>query len=190
VLAQHAPLPDRPDADPGREVLRRAGDDVRAVTGASPHPGSRTTLVTALLAGTTLWWAALGDSALFVVDPSGVRRVDRPSHHFVGHAMARRDLRRAASVGREELGAGAWVVAVSDGFTDFARPSPEKAIAEAFPGEDLSPEAVAGRLVRAAFRGGAGDNVAVAVAAPATPDEGAPPTSAARTPDSAARRSA
>jgi hypothetical protein len=63
--------------------------------------------------------------------------------------------------GTFRLPTDAWVVAASDGFVDFAHPFPTAVVAE----HDAA-AAIARGLVVAACEGGAGDNVAVAVARP------------------------
>lgn len=149
--------------DAGRAVLART----RGLP--PPHRESRTTLTVALLAGRRLQWAAMGDSALLVASAGAGRELTRPRQEFVGFEMDRRDVADRLRRDVVELEAGEWVVLVSDGFTNFTTaPSAAEAVGAAIV-EDASPAAVARDLVEHAGRGGAGDNVAVAVAAPEPP---------------------
>lgn len=145
------------------DLFHRAGEAVLDVTDrpGSPTPDSRTTLVVALLTGSTLQWASFGDSAVYVVTAAAASTLSSPHHRFVGYPMPRRAVDFLLDRGTTEVPEGAWVVLASDGFVDFARPFPTTA----FEGEPDA-EAVARSLVLAACEGGAGDNVAVAVARP------------------------
>lgn len=125
------------------------------------NPDSRTTLVLALVAGRRVQWASFGDSQVYSVSPAAATALARPQHRFVGYPMPRHMVDVFLDRGTLRLSEGAWVVLASDGFVDFAHPFPTDLV-----GGDLDPSAVARGLVLAACDGGAGDNVAVAVAAP------------------------
>lgn len=158
---------DPPPADVADEELvdlfHRAGHAILEVTGRpdAQHASSRTTLVVALVAGRRLQWASFGDSAVYAVSPAAATALARPQHRFVGYPMPRHAVDVFLERGTMHLTTGAWVVVASDGFVDFARPFPTDLVAG-----DLDAPAVARGLVLAACDGGAGDNVAVAVAAP------------------------
>lgn len=145
------------------DLFHRASQAILSVTSrpGAPDPDSRTTLVVALRSGSRLQWASFGDSAVYTVTPAAAIPLARPQHKFVGYPMQRHAVDYFLDRGTEELTEGAWVVAASDGFVDFARPFPTALFtAGADPGD------VAAGLVAAACDGGAGDNVAVAVAGP------------------------
>jgi serine/threonine protein phosphatase PrpC len=126
---------------------------------------SRTTLTVALLAGRRLCWAAVGDSPLFVVEGEHGMELTRSEQAFLGWPMARQRVDRLLQRGRGTLGRNAWVVLASDGFSNFSPPPPERTAAQVL---THAPDPVAGArdLVTEACAGGAGDNVAVAAAAP------------------------
>lgn len=145
------------------ELFHRASRAVREVTEApgSEHPESRTTLVLALVAPGRVQWASFGDSAVYSVTPAGAAPLSQSQHRFVGYPMSRSAVDHYLDRGTFPLPAGAWVVAASDGFVDYAHPFPTPVFAG-----DGDAAAVARGLVVAACEGGAGDNVAVAVARP------------------------
>ncbi len=144
-------------------LFHNASEAVLATTGVAgaENPDSRTTLVVALVAGRRLQWASFGDSAVYSVTPAAAVAFANPQHRFVGYPMPWHIVDAILERGTVDLPDGAWVVAASDGFVDFARPFPTDLVAR---GGD--PAEVARGLVLAACDGGAGDNVAVAVVAP------------------------
>jgi serine/threonine protein phosphatase PrpC len=158
---------DPPPADVPDQVMvdlfHRAGQAVLAITGRpeAVAPESRTTLVVALLAGRHLQWASFGDSAVYSVSQAAETALAKPQHLFVGYPMPRRAMDWGLERGTVQLTEGEWVVVATDGFVDFARPFPTALFAP-----DADPLEVAAGLVAAACDGGAGDNVAVAVAGP------------------------
>lgn len=158
--------PDDPDEAALVDLFAAAGHDVLRVTSqlAPPHRDSRTTLSVALVGPETVTWAALGDSPVFVVHGGRARELSIPRHLFVGHPLSRFVLDERLSRGREPLQPGDAVVLASDGFTNFAVIDPAAAVAEALAAAP-SPVDAAAALVDHAVDGGAGDNVAVAVAA-------------------------
>lgn len=159
------PPPD-PDEDDLLELFVRAGHAVLRVTREldPPHRESRTTLSLALVGPTSVTWAALGDSPVFVVDGGGARELSTSRHLFVGHPLSRFMLDERLGRGRVALDGGDTIVLTSDGFTNFAATDPAVAVAEAVAATPRPVDAAAA-LVEHAADGGAGDNVAVAVAA-------------------------
>lgn len=153
------------DVDDGRmiDIFHEASNAVLDVTGVpeAESPESRTTLVVALVAGRRLQWASFGDSAVYSVTGAAAVSLAKPQHRFVGYPMPRHHVDMILDRGTVELPEHAWVVLASDGFVDFAHPFPTDLVADG-----KQPQEVAHGLVVAAFDGGAGDNVAVAVAAP------------------------
>lgn len=145
------------------DLFHRASNAVREVTEVpgSEHPESRTTLVVALVTSGRVQWASFGDSAVYSVTAAGAAPLSQSQHRFVGYPMPRSAVEYYLDRGTFRLPSGAWVVAASDGFVDFAHPFPTGVFAD---GADAA--AVARGLVTAACEGGAGDNVAVAVARP------------------------
>lgn len=127
----------------------------------SEAPESRTTLALALVSPGTVQWASFGDSAVFAVTPAAGVLLNRPRLRFVGYPMPQRALASMLDHGTTELAGGEWVLVTSDGFSDFARPFPTAVFTD-----DADPGALAADLVRSAFDGGAGDNVAVGVVRP------------------------
>lgn len=158
---------DPPPADVDEKVLvdlfHRAGGAILDVTGRPEalNPESRTTLVVALLAGRRLQWASFGDSAVYRATPAAAVPLAPAQHRFVGYPMSRAKVDFHLERGTEELTEGSWVIVATDGFVDFAHPFPTQLLTAG-----AEPETVARGLVLAACDGGAGDNVAVAVAAP------------------------
>ena len=111
-------------------------------------------------------WASMGDSAVIVTPGASGALLTEPRHHFVGYPMTRQHLAARLQRGAMELTPDAWVVAVTDGFTNFVGPrNAGRTVAELV--RD-APDAVAAvhRLVDRAGAMGAGDNVAVAVVRP------------------------
>lgn len=161
ALAEDPP-PDLDD-DSLVELFHRASQAVRDVTDTpgSEHPESRTTLVIALVAPGRVQWASFGDSAVYSVTAEGATALSQSHHRFVGYPMPRAAVDHYLDRGTFRLPAGAWVVVASDGFSDFAQPFPTTVFTEHY-----DAGAVARGLVLAACEGGAGDNVAVAVARP------------------------
>lgn len=163
--ARDDPPPADLTADAVVELFLDANEATRAAaTEGGEQLDSGTTLAIALVTPDRLQWASFGDSAVFAGDADGVQRLDRPLHRFLGRAMTSGDIRERLSWGTQERPSGAWVVVATDGFTDYLDAAPDRAVRDALAAGD--PPAVAERLVRRAFAGGAGDNVAVACIAP------------------------
>jgi len=157
------PPPANLDDDALVDLFHRASAAVLDVTGRPgfEQPSSRTTLVVALVARGHVQWASFGDSTVYTVTPAGAAPLSQSQHRFVGYPMPRSAVDFYLDRGTARLSTGAWVVAASDGFTDFAHPFPTEPFARERPAG-----VIARALVLAACEGGAGDNVAVAVARP------------------------
>jgi len=123
-----------------------------------PRSASRTALSVAAVAGDRLVVATAGDTACFVVAGRSVRPVGEP-HEFLGTGASPDEIPLVEA----PLSAGAAVVVTSDGFTDFTIRTAPRVLRQV---PALMPKAAAKMLVDAAFAGGAGDNVAVAVLRP------------------------
>jgi serine/threonine protein phosphatase PrpC len=150
------------------DLFLTASKAVMRKTRALPLPKreSVTTLTVALVARQRVQWAGMGDSALFVADRQTARDLSRPRHHFVGFQASRRDIDERLWRGVRPLAHDSWVVVASDGFTNFASMSPAMVVADAVRRSEDARD-VAERLVQHAAEGGAGDNIAIAVAAAA-----------------------
>ena len=164
---------DPPPANLGDDGLVELFDDAgQAVVSAtaglrSPRGDSRTTLVVALLAPGRLQWASMGDSSLFLADGNAGLEVTEPTRSFVGEPMTRREVALSLARGVVDVPPGAWVVLASDGYTDYlpAPASPAEATRVWLRGT-TDPVSAVKTLLDKARVGGAGDNVAVAVALP------------------------
>jgi serine/threonine protein phosphatase PrpC len=135
---------------------------------------SRTTLVVALRTPTQLQWFGAGDSELMVSERPLTRRLSAHARWFFGDHPGHHALRRSLARGRIDLAPWAWVVAVTDGYTDYLPDelTPEAAVARALLAADGAERAVRA-LLDQARRGGAGDNVGVSVSGPwYTPPDG------------------
>lgn len=133
----------------------------------SKDPRPRTTLVVALRTPAGLQWFGIGDSTLFIVDEGRAWRPTARTRWFLGDRLDAAAMRRSLARGRKRIPAAAWVVLATDGYTDFlgAAPSAAVAVADAVADSD-DPRRAAGALLEQARRGGAGDNVGVAVSGP------------------------
>lgn len=130
-------------------------------------PGPRTTLVVALRTETRLQWFGAGDSALVVSGPATTRVLPAATRWFLAGARDRHVARLPLAHGAVDLAPAAWVVAVTDGWTDYLPDglSAGAAVARAVGGGD-GPGRAVGALLDQARRGGAGDNVGVSVSGP------------------------
>lgn len=159
---------DGPPADPAEDELvdlfDRIGRRILEVTAGVPDGhDSRTTLALAFVSEATLRWAAIGDGPILVVRPGRgpERQLGVQKDRFVGYPMTADAVRSTLLSGREDRD-GAFVAVVSDGVTDF---TPAGVLGLALT-DGAGADAVARGLLERAFAGGAGDNVAVAVAVP------------------------
>lgn len=131
------------------------------------RPGPRTTLVVALRTETRLQWFGAGDSALLVSGPTTTRALPAATRWFLAGARGGHVPRLPLAHGAVDLVPAAWVVAVTDGWTDYlpAGLSAEAAVTRAVGAGGGAGRAV-GALLDQARRGGAGDNVGVSVSGP------------------------
>ncbi len=127
---------------------------------------SRTTLSVALVSGHRLCWAAMGDSSVLVAEAGEGMELTQGGNAFLGSPMASHRLDRLLQRGRGTLGGDAWVAIATDGFANFSQPPSTAAAAGKVLSDPADAVSAAVGLVEYAFSGGAGDNVAVAVAGP------------------------
>jgi serine/threonine protein phosphatase PrpC len=153
-------------------AFHAVGERIGAVrAGLGPRSrGARTTLLLAVAAdtpggGRSVVHASVGDSAVLAVSTRGVRPLSRDRHHFLGERLSPPQVAGAMDHAVSDLAADEALVAVSDGFTNFAHPSALVDVLAGAPAADA--EALARRVVEEAGEAGAGDNVAVAVLLPA-----------------------
>lgn len=125
-------------------------DDVRA--------RSRTALSAVLVRGEEIFATTCGDSSIFLIGPTRVRQVTTTSR-FLGPRTPPPPVLRA------RLKRAEGIAVVTDGFTDYLGRASAPALCRAMAGG--MPAQSAASLVHAAFAGGAGDNVGVAVLMPA-----------------------
>jgi len=141
------------------ELFARAREQVAQAL--IPHQDirgqSRTALSVVLVRGREAWGATCGDSSIFLVR-SGKARSLTSSSRFLGPRTP------TPSVVRWRLRVGDVLALVTDGFTDYLSQPIGTILAEAARSND--PVQAAQGLVHAAFAGGAGDNVGVAVMLP------------------------
>lgn len=159
-------------------LFGRVNDAVMESSAGSEQPQSRTVLLVALVAGDTVSWGAMGDAALVACRPGRDRgrQLNREEMRFVGYPMSPRALKDAVGRGEERLEPGEWLIAVTDGLSEFIAPLRPadilpRILALATQIEN-SPEMVARTIVDTAGEAGAGDNVGVALLAPSP---GGPP---------------
>jgi len=142
--------------------------DADIADGAPPFgPRSRTTLIVALRTRSSLQWAGAGDSALLVVGGGVTGALPAQTRWFCGDHQPVPALRASLARGRVELSAQAWVTLATDGYTDYLPvPRPPAEATQVFLRGVAQPVQAAAALLGQARRGGAGDNVAVAVSGP------------------------
>lgn len=129
-----------------------------------PNRDSATTLVVALIAPGCVQWAAIGDSIATVAAPSGHRMLFSPTRRYLGHPTYG-SLAMLVSRGKAKVPAGAWIIVATDGYSDWAPVQGDLARAT---GQWVAGAANAAGVVEVLMEkaklGGAGDNVAIAVA--------------------------
>lgn len=164
------PPPDLADGD-WLDLFGTANEAVLATKGLGQrHPASATVLIVALVADGRLSFGSIGDAAL-VVGRAGAeraRQLNKEAMRFLGQPMGRRALKGTVQRGAVELRDDDWVVAVTDGLSEFIaplRPADLVPSVLADAGRAGAVAAAAG-LVDAACSAGAGDNVAVVTLAP------------------------
>lgn len=148
-----------------RELMRLLAVVNEAVVAA--RVASRTTLSLVAVVGRIAHWTTFGDSPVLVIGPQRVEQLSRDRPFFLGDRWSVPEIAARSSGGHSELTDNERLVLVSDGFSNFCRPRghPAPAAADAIAGaRGLSDAAEA--IIRHAFDGGAGDNVAAAVLAP------------------------
>ncbi|MBW3606128.1 MAG: protein phosphatase 2C domain-containing protein [Actinobacteria bacterium] len=157
-----ADLADEEVIDVAVQIERRIATRVSA-----PGPRSRTTLVVALRTATALQWFGVGDSALLIIDGADHRALPAATRWFLGDRVDAAGMRRTLARGRVDLPFSAWVTVASDGYTDYLPENAPAAVvaAQAIDGATTPYRAVCA-LLEQARRGGAGDNVGVAVSGP------------------------
>jgi ADP-ribosylglycohydrolase/serine/threonine protein phosphatase PrpC len=143
------------------DLWTEAGERVRADAKAAGQPQSRTTLIVVLIAGGLARWAAMGDSMLATVSARGdVTMLSERHSWFVGYPMTGDEVDARLARGVAELSDGSWLLAASDGLTDFVS-GLKHTLVDATAGRARA-AAVVEQLIDAAFAGNAGDNVAIA----------------------------
>lgn len=154
------------------ELFGRVNDAVLARKGTgSEQPASNTVLLVALASAGRLSWAAIGDGAIVVGRPGAqrARQVNKEAMRFVGHPMNKRSLKHTVQRGSTTFDPDEWIVLVTDGLSEFVSPLRPADVVPRVLATVAEPtaEAAALALVDTACSAGAGDNVAVAVVAPA-----------------------
>jgi serine/threonine protein phosphatase PrpC len=155
------------------ELFGAVNDAILAEKGVvSPQAASETVLVAALVSGDRVSFAAIGDAALVLVRPGAERgrQLNKESMRFLGRPLSGRALKGAVHRGETAVGAGEWVVAVTDGLSEFIaplRPADVLPRVLAGTGDAPPPEVVARAVADAAGAAGAGDNVGVVTLGPA-----------------------
>ena len=153
------------------DVFAVAGEQVdEARTREGGQPASETVLVAALVTPYRVSFAAIGDGALVLARP-GTRRgrqLNREAMRFLGPPMNKRALRNTVQRGAVERAPDEWVVAVTDGLSEFVAPlRPADVVPRVLAmSREGTAEAAALAIVETACSAGAGDNVAVALSAP------------------------
>jgi serine/threonine protein phosphatase PrpC len=153
------------------DVFAAAGEHIREVRS---HDGgqraSETVLIAALVTPYQVSFAAIGDGALVLARPGTERgrQLNREAMRFLGPPMNKRALRNAIQRGTVERAADEWVVAVTDGLSEFVAPlRPADVLPRVLAmSREGTAEAAAVAVVETASSAGAGDNVAVALVAP------------------------
>jgi serine/threonine protein phosphatase PrpC len=165
VLGSRLPPADLDDDDLV-QVFARV--DERIAQAAPPFgPRTRTTLVIALRTRQALQWAGSGDSSLLVIGGGSTRALPAQTHWFCGDHQQASVMRESLACGRIALSSQAWVILATDGYTDYIpTPRPPAEATQTFLRGVSRAEQAAEMLMRQARRGGAGDNVSVAVSGP------------------------
>ncbi len=137
----------------------------------SVQPASNTVLLVALASPGQLSWAAIGDGAIIVGRPGAqrARQVNKEAMRFVGYPMNKRSLKNTVQRGSTAFDPDEWIVLITDGLSEFVSPlRPADVVPRVLATvREPTAEAAALALIETACSAGAGDNVAVAVVAPA-----------------------
>lgn len=142
---------------------------VQSVSAGSPQPSSRTVLLVALATARSVSWGSMGDAALVVARPGEDRgrQLNKEAARFAGYATSRKGLESSVHRGETALAPDEWVVAATDGLSEFISPMrPADVVPRVLARAGGDPEEAAALLVEAACSAGAGDNVGIAVSAP------------------------
>jgi serine/threonine protein phosphatase PrpC len=153
------------------EVFAAAGEDIRhARERDNGQRASETVLIAALVTPFEVSFAAIGDSALVLCRPGTERgrQLNREAMRFLGSPMNKRSMRSTIQRGTVARDPDEWVVAVTDGLSEFVTPMrPADVVPRVLAMSKAgTAEAAAVALVETACSAGAGDNVAVALTAP------------------------
>lgn len=139
-------------------ALRLAAEAVAAIgKRQASTERSRTSLSVAVVGRGAVYHAGVGDSTLFLVGRTLVRRI-AAAGPFLGSTQSLRP-----QTGKHVLHRGVMVLLATDGLTDFLGPGWRRRLRRA---RAETPTNTARALVQAAFAGGAGDNIAIAVCQP------------------------
>lgn len=123
---------------------------------------TRTTLAMALVASGSARIASFGDSLAAVVAGSEAAVLTRPRMRFLGYAMSQPEIAGPLARRHVEVPAGGWIVAVTDGLSEFVGLEAVPAELAAAAAGAAGPEDLVRAVIDRAGRAGAGDNVAVA----------------------------
>jgi serine/threonine protein phosphatase PrpC len=150
------------------ELFTEVSRAIRQATRAdgAEQPESRAAVSIAFLSGSRLQWAAMGDSPIIAVEGGNGRVLTKPEHRFVGYSDDEANHRDGLQTGSTELAPRNWVIVATDGYSDFAKvPSTTGAanVGAVLARGDVTADTYARALVEAAFAGGAGDNVGIAL---------------------------
>ena len=155
------------------ELFGAANDAVVSRKGiASPQPASETVLLAALVTPGRVSFAAIGDASL-VTCTAGAdrgRQLNKEGMRFLGRPLSSRALKGNVQRGDKSLAADEWVICVTDGLSEFIAPlRPADLLPRLLAGvpPEATPDAAARAIADAAGAAGAGDNVGVALVAPA-----------------------
>lgn len=152
------------------EFFWAANDAIlQAVAGGSQQPSSRTVLLVALATARSVSWGSMGDAALVAAHPgeNRGRQLNKEAARYAGSAMSRKGLEGSVHRGETTLASDEWVVAATDGLSEFISPMrPADIVPRVLARAGGDAEEAAALLVEAACSAGAGDNVGVAVVAP------------------------
>ncbi len=106
----------------------------------------------------------MGDAPVYLAEPTRTRLFIRDEHYFLPYAMDLGKISERMHGGQEELASGSWVILASDGFSDYAGSRRGAHAVTELTRDAADADGLVEALITCAFDGGAGDNVAVAVA--------------------------
>ncbi len=175
-------------ASAGTALLEQAVARAHAAVCALPYDDVRlaepqTTVVAALVRGDAVWYAWVGDSRLYLLEPAGSRQLSRddswlndqlsdgvpfavasagPDAHAITQCLGMRDSDPAIHVGSEPLRPGSRLLLCSDGLWNYVGDA-ESLEREAHPSPTESVARPCSDLVAFANRAGGADNITVAL---------------------------